>query len=234
MKVMALIPARGGSKGIPGKNIRPFAGSSLLARAVDVGREVSNIVLVSTDSLAIGNAALVAGAGYILRPDELATDEAPMLGVVQHALAHSLVGAVVDVVVLLQPTQPLRTADHVYAALMLLQETGADSVVSVVEIPAHYSPDYACALAGDRLTSWEQQVEPPLRSFRLLDAAKRRQDARPAFSRDGTVYAIRRETIEAGSLYGADCRAIVIPAHESVNIDTEDDWRRAEAMVNHG
>lgn len=220
MRVMALVPARGGSKGVPNKNLRQLGGVSLVARAVDIGIRTCGAAHVTTESGEIAVEAAMHGAHVIQRPPELATDEAPMLGVVQHALRQSAA----DVVVLLQPTQPLRTVDHVFAALMLLNETKADSVVSVVEIPAAYSPLRAVWVRGDgALRSW---VGVP------LDHAQRRQDATvAALVRDGSVYAIRRETIQAGSLYGHDCRALVIPPAESCNIDTEDDWRRAESMV---
>lgn len=132
-----------------------------------------------------------------------------MLPVVQHA-AREIGGF--DVLVLLQPTQPFRTDAQVKAALKLLEETGADSVVSVVEIPAHYSPDFAMIEEHGRM---------------LLPRATRRQDCRKAYYRDGTVYAIRREAIEEGLLYGHDCRPLIIPLGESVNLDTMDDWDEA-------
>ena len=211
MKTLALVPARSGSKGIPGKNTRLFAGKPLLAWAVEVGRQTCDATYVTTDDPNIGLFAAQFGASTIVRPVELATDDAPMLPVIQHALGM----LACDVVVLLQPTQPLRTMAHVRLALEMLTDDW-DSVVSVVQIPAHYSPDYAVMVHGERL------FVPP--------GPTRRQDARLAYSRDGTVYVVRRETIEAGEMYG-DSRAFVIPAEESVNLDTEDDWQRAEQMV---
>ena len=145
-----------------------------------------------------------------------------MLPVVQHALSTltdlSLTYTPPTYVVLLQPTQPLRTADHVIAAINMLDDTLADSVVSVVKIPEHYSPDYAVRVDSGRLNLY------------LPDGPSRRQDARSAYSRDGTVYAVRREAVERGTLYGTDCRALVIPASQSVNLDSPEDWERAEAM----
>jgi CMP-N-acetylneuraminic acid synthetase len=214
---LALVPARGGSRGIPGKNTRDFAGKPLLAWAIETGRAVCDRTFVSTDDPGIGMVAATYMSGVLLRPHALATDEAPMLPVLQHAL-RELEPWQPDVVVLLQPTAPLRTAKHVQAALQMLEETGASTVVSVVEIPAHYSPDYAMHLVGGRwLEPWRRAVA-------------RRQDARTAYSRDGTVYAIRRWVIEDGSLYGPDARPLVIPRSESANLDTEEDWVRAEAL----
>lgn len=222
LSTIAVIPARGGSKGVPRKNLRPLRGRSLVARAVEIGLATCSAVVVSSDDARINREAVEAGAGFVLRPAELATDEAPMLPVVQHAIR----GLKGDVVVLLQPTQPLRTAAHVLAALSLLAETDAASVVSVVEVPQHFSPDYVLDLGGmGEAWPWDDP------GGDLDRMATRRQTARRSYSRDGTVYVVRREVVEAGSLYGRDCRALVIQPGESVNIDDEDDWRRAESMV---
>lgn len=212
MKTLALVPARSGSKGVPGKNTRDFCGRPLMAWAIQIGRLTCDETYVSTDDPNIGLLASQYGAKVIVRPAELATDEAPMLPVIQHALA-ALEGTFEpDVVVLLQPTQPLRTAEHVRRAMTLLTDDW-DSVVSVVE---SVSPDLISMIYAGRLI--------------LPSEVTRRQDARPGYVRDGTVYVIRREAIDEGTLYG-DCRAMVIPAGESVNIDTEEDWRQAERMA---
>lgn len=217
LTTLALVPARAGSKGIPGKNTRLFGGRPLLAWGVTIGRETCDRTCVSTDDPDIGVLAAQYGAEIIIRPADLATDEAPMLGVVQHALG--ALQPAPDVVVLLQPTQPFRMAEHVRAALELIED--ADSVVSVVEIPACQSPDYAMRVADGWLT-------PFLPDGGILAC---RQAARPAWYRDGTVYVARREIIESGSLYGRRCRALVVPTCESVTLDTEDDWREAEERL---
>jgi CMP-N-acetylneuraminic acid synthetase len=125
----------------------------------------------------------------------------------------------VEIVVLLQPTSPLRRPQHIARAVAMLRETGADSVVTVVEVPRHLSPDYVMRVEGGQLKPF------------LAEGARvtRRQDARVAYVRDGTVYAFWRRTLAAhGSIYGADCRPLVIPAAESLTIDTPDDWAEAE------
>lgn len=216
---LGLIPARSGSRGIPGKNTRMFNGKPLLAHAISVAQQTCDRVFVTSDDLNILLLAAQYGGGAIHRPKELARDDTPMLPVVQHALKE--VDA--DIVVLLQPTQPFRTVKHVKDALDLLEETMADSVVSVVEIPAHYSPDYAMLLEGERLKPFDYHVRKNL---------VRRQDARAAYSRDGTVYVVRSEIVNAGSIYGEDCRALIIPSSESANLDTEEDWALAEARIN--
>jgi len=221
MKTLALVPARKNSKGIPGKNTRNFNGIPLLSWAVRVGLATCERTAVSTDD-EMTRRILPRGVDFIRRPKELAVDRAPMLPVIQHALLElAQRGMEFETVVLLQPTQPLRTRKHVEMALRLLKTSRADSVVSVVEIPAHYSPDFAMRVEGGALIPY-LGVEPPTR----------RQDCRRAYSRDGTVYAVKTDVVLAGSLYG-NAVPLVIPESESVNIDTEDDWRRAEMMVSH-
>jgi N-acylneuraminate cytidylyltransferase len=225
MRTLALIPARAGSKGIPGKNTRDFNGKPLYLHAIDAAKAAlgPDRVVVSTDDEAIMTDPRV--PWWVRRPPELSTDDTPMLAVVKHALPFIVdLGEWTDAIVVLQPTQPLRTKQHVIDALRLLEETGADSVVSVVQIPAHYSPDYALKEYDGRLYTYLDALQPD-------QGPNRRQDARPAYSRDGTVYAIKRETIEAGSLYGSHCVPLIIPSHESCNLDTEEDWQRAEALV---
>lgn len=213
MKTLGLVPCKAHSTGIPGKNTRIFRGRPLFAWAVGIGRATCKDVYVSTDDVDIARLATMYGAKTILRPPALATDEAPMLGVVQHAL--SLLPGF-DVVVLLQPSSPWRMERHIRGALALLETPdGPDSVCSVVRIPDHMSPDYAVIQSPDG--PWLLGTDGP----------KRRQDTRPAYYRDGTVYAIKREAIENGSLYGQQCWPLIIPAHESVTLDTEDDWAHA-------
>ena len=205
MRILGLVPARGGSKGVPGKNVRPLAGHTLLEYTARAAREsgVLDRVVLSTDSPEIADAGRRAGLEVpFMRPVRLAADETPMVPVIEHALTEvSRDGWSPDIVVLLQPTSPLRRPDHIRAAVAMLRDTGADSVVTVVEVPRHLSPDYVMRIEGGRLEPF------------LPDGARvtRRQDARPAYSRDGTVYAFRRSTIErTGGIYGDDCRPLVI------------------------
>jgi len=226
--VLGLIPARGGSKGVPGKNVRPLAGHTLLdytARAARESGVVSRMIL-STDSREIAEAGRGAGLEVpFMRPAVLAADDTPMAPVIQHALDElSKCGWSPEIVVLLQPTSPLRRPDHIRDAVRMLRETGADSVVTVVEVPRHLSPDYVMRIDAGRLKPF------------LPDGARvtRRQDARPAYSRDGTVYAFRRETFEAsGGIYGDDCRPLLIDAGDSLSIDSPGDWDEAERRLLH-
>jgi CMP-N-acetylneuraminic acid synthetase len=224
--VLAIVPARGGSKGVPGKNLRPLAGRLLIEYALDAARQsgVVDRTILSTDSPAIADAGRRIGMDVpFLRPAELSQDESPMLPVIQHALQELAArGWTPEIVVLLQPTSPLRRPQHVREAVELLRQGGVDSVVTVVEVPKHLSPDYLMRIEDGAL-----------RPF-LPEGARvtRRQDARAAYSRDGTVYAFRRETLDRfGSIYGANCRPLVIPGSESLSIDTPGDWDRAEHLL---
>jgi CMP-N-acetylneuraminic acid synthetase len=181
-------------------------------------------MVLSTDSAEIAEAGRRAGLEVpFMRPPELAQDDTPMLPVIQHAVdTLAADGWTTDVIVLLQPTSPLRRASHVRDVVAKLYETKADSVVTVVELPRHLSPDYVMRI--------EDGV---LRPF-LPEGARvtRRQDARPAYSRDGTVYACWPATIETwGNIYGERCQPLILDAADSLSIDTPADWAEAERRL---
>jgi CMP-N-acetylneuraminic acid synthetase len=180
--------------------------------------------VLSTDDPGIAGVGRAAGLEVpFVRPSELAQDDTPMLPVITHAVeALERDGWPADIIVLLQPTSPLRTPAHIRRSVEMLQETGADSVVSVVEVPRHLSPDYVMRLDEGRLVPF----------LPTGHGVTRRQDARPAFVRDGTVYTFWRRTLARhGSLYGADCRAMLVPASESLTIDGPQDWAEAERRL---
>jgi CMP-N,N'-diacetyllegionaminic acid synthase len=224
--VLGLVPARAGSKGVPDKNLRPLAGRTLLDYVGMAARESGAIdrLVLSTDSEAIAAAGRAAGLEVpFLRPRPLAEDDTPMLPVITHALdALKENGWSPDYVVLLQPTSPLRQARHVDAAVRALRDSGADSVVTVVELPRHLSPDYVMKIENGVLRPFLPEGE----------RVTRRQDARPAYVRDGTVYAFRRDTVERfGNIYGDRCVPLLIDANHSLSIDSPEDWARAEAIL---
>ena len=222
--VLGLVPARGGSKGIPDKNIRPLAGRSLLEYAARAASGVVDRIVLSTDSERIAAEGRRAGLEVpFIRPADLARDDTPMLPVVEHAV-HTLErqGWSPEIIVLLQPTSPLRTPDHIRRAVERLRESGADSVVTVVELPRHLSPDYVMRIEDGRLVPFLPE------GVRVT----RRQDARPAVVRDGTVYAFWRRTLhDTRSIYGTNCQPLVVPARESITIDTPEDWDEAERRL---
>ena len=217
MDVVALIPARGGSKGIPRKNLASVAGRPLLAWTVDAARASRTVTrtVVSTENEEIAEAARSLGAEVLARPPELAADDTPM----QPVIAHALDELATDVLVLLQPTSPLRRAEHVDEAVELLVGSGADSVVSVVEVPHRYRPGSLMALDGERLV-------------RLADDhAATRQEKPLVYARNGpAVLALRPERIGA-DLYGGDCRPYVMGMRESIDVDEPFDLELAELLL---
>jgi CMP-N,N'-diacetyllegionaminic acid synthase len=224
--VLALVPARGGSKGIPCKNLRPLAGYSLIEYAARVAREcgVVDRAVLTTDSNEIAAEGRRVGLHVpFLRPSSLAEDDTPMKPVIEHALGElAQSGFAPQLVLLLQPTSPLRTPDHLRSAVRLLRETNADSVVSVTEVPRHLSPAYVMRVEGGEL-----------RPF-LAESAHltRRQDARQAFARDGTVYAFWVKTLlEQGSIYGRRCVPLLVDPSESITLDCPADWAEAERRL---
>ena len=226
MSTLAIVPARAGSKGVPGKNVRHLAGRTLLDYAATAAREsgVIDRIILTTDSAEIAEIGRSAGLDVpFLRPSALALDDTPMLPVVRHALDYVVAdGWTPQFVVLLQPTSPLRRPEHIQQALAILRESGADSVVSVVEVPKHLSPDYVMRIDGGLL-------RPFLPEGVLVT---RRQDVRPAYCRDGTVYAFRRDVLERfDSIYGEDCRPLVLDEGDSLSIDSPADWAAAERIL---
>lgn len=210
---------------MPRKNLRLVAGRPLLAYTADAVRASSRVTraIVSTDDEEIARAARDLGLEVpFMRPAELAADDTPMQPVLRHAVsAMASAGFTADVVVLLQPTSPLRRGSHIDAALDLLDSTRADSVVSVVEVPHQFSPAAVMTLDGDRLA-------PFLPGPQVL----RRQDKPRVFARNGpAVAAIRRSVLERGSLYGDDPRALVMTPEESLDVDSQADLDYLEFLL---
>ena len=214
MQVLGVIPARGGSKGIPNKNLALVGGRPLLAYTVDAVRQSARLTraVVSTNDEGIADTARALGLEVpFLRPSSLANDDTPLLPVLQHAMhAMAADGFHADVIVLLQPTSPLRRGEHIDAAIDWLQRAGGDSVVSVVEVPHQFNP--ASVLRFDE--GW---------LFPFLDgpAAARRQDKPRLYARNGpAVLAVRASVIAGGSLYGRKSWPLVMKPEESVDVDT--------------
>jgi CMP-N,N'-diacetyllegionaminic acid synthase len=235
MSVLALIPARSGSKGIPGKNFRRLGDSPINITALAVGCAVSagcDVVAVSSDVQPNAPVWLQPHPWrpWIHRPAELAQDDTPMIAVVQHAL-EQLPGKPDDIIVLLQPTQPFRTPERVKEAIALLQTTpAAESVVSVVQLPVTHSPHFALEIdeINGELLEWNNCCE--CSDHNPLSPPTRRQDVVPTYRRDGTVYAFYRVTVEKrGSIYGHFSQPLILDPSETCELDTEDQWREVEA-----
>ncbi|HXE80912.1 MAG TPA: acylneuraminate cytidylyltransferase family protein [Vicinamibacterales bacterium] len=225
MNVLGVVPARGGSKGIPRKNLAILAGRPLLAYTADAARASCQLsrTVVSTDDPEIAEAARALGLEVpFVRPADLAADSTPMAPVLQHAVDTLAAGGFrADIVVLLQPTSPLRRAAHIDAAVDLLTSSGADTVVSVVEVPHQFNPVSVMRLENGRLVP-----------FLSGPALLRRQDKPRVFARNGpAVLAVRVSVLERGSLYGDDVRPLMMAPEESVDIDTPADLDFVEFLL---
>jgi len=227
MNVLGLIPARGGSKGIPGKNIVALAGKPLLAwtcEAARASRSLSRVVL-STDDPKIAEVGRTCGVEVpFLRPVELARDDTPSVDVALHALQwlSAREDWQADVVVLLQPTSPLRSPQHIEAALAMLECTGADTVVSVVEVPHNFHPWSVMKPNGIWL---EDFMLPPKGTDRF-----RRQNLPRLYARNGPAVLVTRAiTIQTErSFYGKRVAGYVMDRWTSLDIDDREDLELAE------
>ena len=223
-----VIPARGGSKGLPGKNLRTLGALSLIGHAVASCREATRLArfVVSTDSETIAAEARRHGAEVpFLRPAELASDEAGMVPVLQHAVRwlEANGGPHPDLIVTIQPTSPFRVGTDIDETIAKLVATGADSAQTVTE--AAYHPFFMKTLDGDRTV--------PL--FHEGHKYVRRQDAPPVYQPSGAVYVTRYDVLMSeGRVLGADNRAVVRGFEASVNIDTEWDFMLAELVLRQG
>jgi len=219
-KVLAVVPARGGSKGLPGKNILPVRGRPLLAWTADAALAARALdrVVVSSDSDAILAAARACGVEALRRPAELATDTATTLDVVLHAL-DACPGH--DVAVVLQPTSPLRTAADIEGALERFAASGAPACVSVCE--AEQSP-YLMYRLGD-----DETLLP------IVDGATqatRRQDLPAVYVLNGAVYVADATWLRTTRAFvAAGTVAYVMPAERSLDIDTRRDFEHFETTI---
>jgi CMP-N-acetylneuraminic acid synthetase len=225
MEVLGVVPARGGSKGIPRKNLAQVGGRSLLAwtAAAARGSRALTRVVLSTDDEETAEAGRTLGLEVPeLRPPALAADDTPILPVLLDLLQTLAQRAYrPEVVVLLQPTSPLRRAAHIDAAVDRLRTTGADSVVSVVEVPHQFNPVSVLREEAGRLVSYGRSP-----------TVTRRQDKPRVFARNGpAVLAVRAPVLERGSLYGDDSRGLVMTAEESLDVDLPFDLELADWLL---
>jgi CMP-N-acetylneuraminic acid synthetase len=227
VRVLGLVTARGGSKGIPGKNLVLLGGRPLITYTLTAALDANclSAVIVSTDSPEIADVARAAGARVpFLRPAALSGDAAGQIDVVLHALAElERSGESYDAVALLQPTSPLRRAADIDAAVSLLEASGADSVISLAPAGSHH-PCYGYRLED----GWAQPIFP-------VSPGTRRQDLPDLYLRNGAVYVTRRNVLlENHDLYGRRTAGYVMPAERSVNIDTPHDLAFAEFLIARG
>jgi CMP-N,N'-diacetyllegionaminic acid synthase len=220
VSIFALIPARGGSKGIPRKNIREIAGKPLIAWTIEAARAVPGIaaVVVSTEDEEIAAVARAAGAEVpFMRPVELAADETPGVDPVLHAIDQL---PQYDAVLLLQATSPLRTSVDIEGLLVLAESSGAPAVVSV-RAP-HDHPQWMYRMGEhDALEALENT--PP---------ADRRQDLPAIYALNGAMYFARTDWLRAQRTFiGPGTLGYVMPSERSIDIDAPLDWRIAEMLL---
>ena len=227
--VLGVIPARGGSKSVPHKNLAPLNGKPMMVWTIEAAQNskmMTHFVVSSEDEKIIQVALQYGAPAPFVRPAEFATDEAPSLPVVQHAVREmeARLNIVFDYVVMLQATSPLRTGADIDAALEKLIRTGADSVVSVVRI-AHHHPYRMRFIENDLL------VKLPMGEQKEL---QRRQDLPPVFIRNGAIFATKREVVmEQNSFLGTVSRPYLMPESRSANVDTKFDFLVVEVMMQH-
>lgn len=225
-QTIAIIPARGGSKSLPRKNLLPVLGRPLLHYAVRAGLDARSVdrTYVSTEDGETARAARGLGAEVVDRPPELATDESPTLDAVLHALdAIEGQGVEVGTVVLLQPTSPLRTAADVDAAVDLHAKGGCDSVVSVAR--NEHPPQWSFTIEGGLLS--------PLMGPEFL--RMRRQDVPATYTTVGAVFVSRPTALrEFGGFFGGRVRPYVMPQERSIDVDSELDLAMVELIMSRG
>jgi CMP-N,N'-diacetyllegionaminic acid synthase len=227
MRTLGIVPARGGSKGVPRKNITLLLGKPLLAYTADaalVAKSLTRVVL-STEDEEIACIGRQWGLEVpFMRPAELARDETPTLHVLQDVVRKlELAGDCFDAVFTLQPTTPLRRADDIDGAIELLERTGADSVISFVDVGERHPARMKFITPDGRV------IDPP---FGEQFEGQRRQDLPKLYLREGSIYITRRTVLmEQNSVKGRDCRAWLIPEERACNIDTPFDLFLAEQML---
>jgi CMP-N-acetylneuraminic acid synthetase len=222
--IIAIIPARGGSKSVPRKNIRLLCGKPLIVYTIEAALSSKYIkrVIVSTEDEEIAEIAKECGAAVTVRPSELAQDDTPSLPVFKHVIKHleEVDGFSPELIVVLQPTSPLRTVEDIDGAIQKFLETDCDSVVSVCEVD--HPPHWMYTLEGNRLK--------PL----IEDGEKitRRQDAPKVYRINGAIYVTYRDVImKQNRVLGHDTRPYVMPPVKSVDIDTALDFKFAELLM---
>lgn len=223
--VLAIIPARGGSKGVPRKNLRPLGDRPLIAWSIAAAKQSRYIdkVLVTSDDAEILEAARRWGCGAMIRrPAELASDEAPLEGALIHALDHA--DASYDYIVLLQPTSPFRTPGDIDETISLCLSAKASACLSICE-PSK-SPYWMCNRTQDGHLKPILVLETP---------ATRRQDLPRAYALNGAVYVADIPWFRSNrTFYNDETIGYVMPQDRSLDIDTEFDFALADALVSAG
>jgi CMP-N-acetylneuraminic acid synthetase len=227
MKILAIIPARGGSKGVPDKNIKLLNGKPLLGYTAEIALQSQYLaeVIVSTEDEKIREVAKSLGLKVpFIRPMVLAQDNTPTIDVIIHALEwYKNQTIFFDAVCLLQITSPFRTLDFLDKAIEKFMASDCDSLVSVQKVPHEYNPHWTFEVNTEgnlKIATGETEVIP------------RRQELPTAYHRDGSIYITKTAVLlKEHSLYGKSTAFIESEPDFYVNIDSMEDWEKAEAMI---
>ena len=228
MRILAVIPARGGSKGIPKKNIVKLNDKPLIQYTIEEGIKVKDItdLVVSTDNKEIQTLSIKLGAqAPFLRPKYLSTDRAQSAPVIEHALKfmEKKNKLKYDLVLMLQPTTPFRKTAHIKQAIKLFKNNICDSIVSVVSVDS-YHPLRMKKIVNNRLINYIDQDNWNM---------KPRQDLPPVYIRNGCIYLIERSVfLKRKSLIGKNCFPYIMASNLSINIDNYIDLMLARSILN--
>lgn len=214
MRTLGIIPARAGSKRLPGKNMRLLNGKPLVQwviEAAERSERVSQIVVSSDDPEVLK----LAGSYGLARPSHMARDDSPAIDYVRHAL--SALQSAFDAVAIIQPTSPFTTAEDIDGTIAMLEQTGADSVVTVCEVPFMYRPCKQLIAAHE---------------CRALNAGfGSAHDGERLYVRNCSVYATRISSIQQGKVIGDDCRGYLMPRERSIDINDLSDLEFARFLA---
>lgn len=221
MRVLVIIPARGGSKGVPGKNIKPLGGKPLIAHAIECAKKCNKVTktIVSTDSDEITNVALSFEAEVIKRDASLAQDTSNVVTAVEEV--YQKLEQEFDLIVLLQPTSPLRTPiDLENIIIMFEKDESIDGVISVVPLEDYHPARMYNLAEGNKLIPFLNEGE-----------SKRRQDLKPVYFRNGCFYAVRvKAFLKEKSFMVEKKKAFVMDSNWLANIDSYRDFKIAEVL----
>lgn len=229
MKRICTICARGGSKGVKGKNIRPLLGRPLIAYSIEQARAAGlfDAIAVSSDSDLILGAAQECGVDYLIkRPDEMATDQAGKMPAIRHCVAEveRLAGETFEIMVDIDATSPLRSIEDIRNAVALLEDSGAGNLITAM--PARRSPYFNLVEEGvDGGIALSKPPKTPI---------LRRQDAPKCYDMNASIYVWRREAFfSKDTVFNSDTKLYVMPEERSIDIDSELDFKFVEFLMSH-
>jgi CMP-N-acetylneuraminic acid synthetase len=227
--VLGIVPARGGSKRVPRKNVRLLAGKPLVAYAIEAAlaaRRISKLVVSSDDGEVLEIAKKYDPALALRRPAEMATDASPAIEYVRHALEvlETSGDAAYEAVAIIQPSSPFTLPQDIDSTIQLLEESKADSAVTVMQVEHALHPTKFKVMQGTRLLPYIEEECDRMAANELPKV----------YVRNCSVYAIRRETLNQGKIIGADSRGHLMPRERSVDINDELDFEFVQFLATSG